>query len=320
METATEAPTVQQAFQAAKEEHSAAAERALPAEKSPGAAPESQTDEAKAQPPTADSAQPEISDLISDEELQSLRTTTGNDPDKLAKELKAVFTKKTQALAAERKQVAKLAEYADFIADLDTDPAGALTRAAEQLGLVVSPKPAEVKATEAASSIVQDVSAQVAAALGPELDFLAPAITKAIEAVVEPRLKHAIGEAVEPVKAAQQALVDKASAEQTEATLKAFTDRHPDWKQHEPAMLKVGILPSPGMTELDFMEALYTLATKDAVVAKATKAAIDRLTKGAATAEGKDAPLSGDKVTVSRPAHPTIAEAFAAAKRGERWE
>ncbi|HYB96811.1 MAG TPA: hypothetical protein VEC39_17695 [Vicinamibacterales bacterium] len=327
MTTATAEPlTLQQAFTQAKEEHSAAAERAPSGEASTErAAATAQPDEAQAQPPATDSAAPEITDLISDEEYSALQTKHAGNTDAVLKELKGVFTKKTQQLAEQRKTVEALAEYAPFITALQSDSKAAIKAAAEQLGLVVTDKSIETTATETATKTAEgmadDVIAGFKQALGPDLDFLADKLAPAIHQLVQNVAKAAVGEAVTPLQTQQQTLLDKAAQEQTDATLKAFTDKRPDWKQHEPAMLKIAEQLKPnGMSEIDYLDTLYTLATKDIAAAEAAKKAVERMTKAAKTDEGKSHPLPGSQVSVARPTSPSIRDAFEAAKRGERWE
>ena len=325
LETA-ESPTIQEAFLAAKAEHSGTPERALDDDGTPAPEPATTTDEPPAQAPASDSASPETGDLISDADLSALHAKHPNDPAALAKELKGVFTKKTQELAEQRKAVEDLAGYRDFIADLKRDPGAALTRAAEQLGVTLAPKSETTRATETAtataSTLADSTVEEFRQALGPDLDFMADQLAPAIRSLAERVAQAAVGQVVEPLKASQQALLAKASQEQTDAVLKTFTAQHPDWKAHEAAMMTIAkTLPAAKDADpLDYMGTLYKLATYDLQMAAATKTAVERLKKGAATAESTAETLSGEKVTITRPANPTTREAFEAAKRGERWD
>lgn len=317
--------SIQQAFEQAKAEHSAPQNEPAATEASPDATGAATTpDEAKTEPPVTEAVTPETDDLISDADLASLKTKHGNDPDALAKELKAVFTKKTQALAEQRKSVEALSEYSDFIADLRKDPSAAIAAAAKQLGLTIAPASLEAKATETVTktteALADDAVASFRQALGPDLDFLADKLAPAIQAMAQQIAHATVGQAVEPLKAHQDTLLSKAAEEQKASALASFTEKHPDWKQHEQAITALSAKLQPnGMEPLEYLSTLYALATKDIAAAEAAKKAVARMTKAAAADEGKSTAVSEGKVSLARPANPSLKEAFEAAKRGERW-
>lgn len=314
--------TIQQAFESAKAQHSAAAERAQGTEASPASTETgTQADESTAQTPPADSATPET-DLISDAELTALREKHKDNPDALAKELKAVFTKKTQALAVERKQVERLSGYSDFIDAIEAggdSAADAIRQAAEHFGLQIAPKltAAQTTAATATDTLLESFKAK----LGPDLAFLADSLAPAVKAVVEDAVKTAVGEATKPIQEATSTLIDRATQEQTDTLLKGFSERYPDWKTHEPAMLKIAesFQPGPKTTPDAYLESLYFLATKDARIDAEVKKVVAKMTTGAATAETRTSTVSGDRVTTAPPAGASFKDAFAAAKQGKRW-
>jgi hypothetical protein len=318
--------TVREAFEQAKVEHSANTERALAADGSDATETATPPDEAKTEPPASDAVTPEISDLISDEEYATLKATHKDNPDALLKELKGVFTKKTQTLAEERKTVAALTKFAPFLQELDRDAASAIKAAAAQLGLTVSDTRVETKAAETATTTAEtmadDVIAQFRTALGPELDFLADKLAPAIRSLAENVAKSVVGSTVAPLKTAQESLLNKAAQEQRDTVLKSFGEKHPDWKTHEPKMLDIAakVKPAEGMEPSEYMDILYTLATKDLATAETTKKVVERMTKAAKADEGKSNPLPTAQVAIVRPANPSVRDAFEAAKRGERWE
>lgn len=315
---------MQEAYAAAKEEHSTTSSEPVAAVASTatgGAA--TMSDEAKAPPPAKEGATSEISDLISDDELATLKTKHKNDPDALAKELKGVFTKKTQALSEQRKALEGLEDYKDFIADLRANPTDAIARAAEQFGLTVAPKAkAEETAAKTASAQIDALMEGFKAQLGPDLSFLADTLGPAVKGLVENIVKTTVGQAIEPLQQSQQVLRDKAAAEATDQTLSAFTKKYPEWQKHEPEMVKLGERFQPGkdVSADEYMESLYLLATKDTFVADGVKKAVERMTNGAKASEGKSESVADSKVTVARPANPSFKDAYEAAKRGERWE
>lgn len=319
---ATDSPTLQEAFEAAKAEHSSP-ERALDA----GASTETGTvkgpDEAKTEPPVSDAVTPEISDFLSDEELSSLKAKHGTDADALARDLKAAFTKKTQSLAEQRKSVERLAEHADFIDALQKDPLATIQQVAERMGWNIAPKTAEAQATEHADATIAKAQNGLRDRLREKLtahglDFLVDPIADS----VEPSVKEAIEEAIKPMKSALKTHDDRAAEGQRDAVLAAFEAKHPDWKAHEASMTKLSarIKPGDGVEPGEYLETLYDLATKDTREAEAVKRHIAKMTQAAKADEGKSHSVADGQVMTARPANPSIREAFEAAKRGERWE
>lgn len=327
---ATAAPaTISEAFQLAKEEHSVSTERALDEGTGTGAtATATQPNEAKTEPSATATVTTDTDDLISDTELQALKTQHANDPAALEKAFKAAYTKKTQALAEKAKGYEPLERHRDFITALDnpTTRADALKAAAEHFGFTLSPKTTEATATETvaktATSLADDAIASFREALGPDLDFLADKLAPAIQALAKNVAQATVGQAVEPLKTSQQALLDKAATEQRDAVLASFAEKHPDWTTHEAAMMKIAetLPPGKGSDPLEYMSTLYKLATYDLSVGADVKKAIAKMTKGAAADEGKSTSVSEGKVALARPANPTLRDAFEAAKRGEKWD
>ena len=314
---ATDVSTIQQAFEQAKTEHSAPAERAEPAVASPESPASPSPDETPAASPettTADTTD-RSSDLISDAELSALQLTHKDDPAALAKALKGRYTQKTQALAEERKAVADLQQHAEFLRAFKTDPEGTLRAEAARRGLQIGAPIQETKAVEQAKSVVDDAVAQFKTALGPDLDFLGDALAPAVKAMAETIAKQTVEHATAPLKSAQDTLLTKAAEEQTTAVMQAFAAKHPDWTQHEPAMMKIAATLKPnGMAESEYLDTLYTLATLDIQKAEAVKVATERITRVAKTAETRTDGTPEKRVDTSSRKVSSIAEAFAEAK------
>ncbi len=314
----SETPTVQQAFDQAKAEHSAQ-EQAPPESKSStaAAADTSTTQDTDTAPGASSERATESTDLVSDADFQAIQAKFPNDPVKQRAELNRVFTQKTQELAALRKP---LEAQKDLLDALESDPTKTITQLAEQLGLKISPSSAETKVTETAATAVDTALESFRQALGPELDFLADKLGPAMKSMAENIAKTVIDQNVGPLKQQQETLLSRAAAEQTAATMKTFGEKHPDWKTHEPAMVKLmGQLQPNGMAEADYLDLLYQHVTRDTTIADAVKKAMDRITKGAKDADTGDRPTSETKVTDTPPRMPSVMEAFQAAKRGERW-
>ena len=308
----TEIATVQQAFDAAKAQHAPATEV------SPAVASPAQPDEATAAPPDTKTAPPEPTDLLSDEEYAALERTHANDPAKLAKELKAVFTKKTQALAEQRKSLEPLQRFQEaYLAD----PTATITDLATRHGLTIAPTPQETQVTTTAATIAEVMAARVKTELGPDLDFLAEPLTRAFRTMAEEVAKSVAEQTVKPLKEQQDQFLTRAAVEQTATVMQTFEKSHPDWKKHEPALVALSRQLQPnGMTELDYLDLLYAHITRDQQIADATRKALERMTQAAETAEGREHPPSDSRITVTSTAPQTIREAYVMAKRGERVE
>lgn len=303
-------PSMQQAFEAAKVEHSEKPEQAV--------APEASTAKTDPVPPAqhteqaagAPSVTADASDLISDADWAALQETFKGDSAKQRAELNRVFTQKTQALAAERKRLARAEPHLDLLDAYETDPAGTIRQLAEQHGLVFAPaveKPAPDAATDRFLSLAKTK-------LGPDLDFLAAPMAAMLSEVTAPLLTE-----LESLKSQTTTIVSKATNAEVDGHLAAFEKAHPDWKDHEPAMLKLGLMPGAHMSAGDYLEACYKLVTFDSQVDKAKADAVTKLSKAAEAAEKETQTVPGKQVQLTAPKGATMRDAFAAAKRDERW-
>lgn len=336
-------PSFQEAFAQAKEQHSKAAteetdEQAPPAEASTDGDDESETEEtaeaAAAAPdakkaPAAKPATPET--LISPEEFTALQTKHAKDPVALVKALEGAFTKKTQALATKVKSVERLEQYEPLLDAYEQDPAAVIRLLAEEHGIELVAKgtaPAKEPAASETTTAVDTMLDEFRETLGPELEYLADGLAPAITKLVEKLTAKTVQAATKPLEEAQKTLLNKAANEATETVMSTFGTKHPDWKDHEPAMMALaGKIEPKGMTEIEFLEHLYQVATRDAwekdkdtQVAEATKKALAKIAKGAATTETHQVATPESQVRKAPPETPSFSEAYEAAKRGERWE
>jgi predicted glycoside hydrolase/deacetylase ChbG (UPF0249 family) len=152
--------------------------------------------------------------------------------------------------------------------------------------------------------------------LGPDFEYLADGVAPVVKRIVEQLVSHATA----PLRhradqvAALEAERDNArairEAGQAEAkTMAAFSERHPDWKDHQQAIAELSQKwSSQGMTQAEYLDHLYTLVTADARHEAQPR---ERDTTGAD---------DGDRQADTPRSTPTFAECFRAAKRGERWE
>lgn len=342
-DTSDALPTFQEAFEAARDQHSRSAEaddeHAASAEASTD--DETETDATATRTATAEAASKEAATseqpstqtgLITDEEFSTLQTKYAKDPAKLRGELEAAFTKKTQALAEQRRSTERLSRYVDIIDAYEADPEATVLALAQQHGLTIT-RPGETTAETAdtTTTAVDAVLGEFKEALGPELEYLADGLAPAITKLVERLTASTVDKATEPLKAQTKGLLDRAAVEQTETVLQAFGKTHPDWQEHEDAMFALSQKLSPnGMSEVEYLGHLYKLVTADAQasahakeletkVAAGVKAAIAKMTKGAETTETRQDATPERQVRSQPPSTPTIHEAYEAAKRGEVW-
>lgn len=339
--TTSERPTFQEAFAAAKEEHSkAAADEQAPGQEAStddeaetDTSPSHTTAAAVATAETATS-KPETTDLLTDEEFKTLQSKHANDPVALRKALVGAFTKKTQGLAEERKTYERMKPYVELIDAYEEDPEGVLTRLAAESGFSLVAKGAKPAGdtpageTAATADAVDEVMTEFRESLGPELEYLADGLAPAITKLVE-RLTQTTGEkAVAPLKEQVDSLLGKAAQDQTDVVMKAFETAHPDWKEHEPAMMKLAARVQPkGMTESEYLEHLYANVTRDAweknrdtEIAEAVKRRVAKMTKGAEETETREESTPEHQVR-KRPAGPVdFRQAYEDAKRGIRYE
>jgi hypothetical protein len=240
------------------------------------------------------------------------------------KKMQKAFTAKTQKLAAERKEVERLKAYKEFIDKYESDPKATLTELARQQGILppetAKQEPAKAAAVEQAG---EDMQAKLRTLLGEGNEPLADGLAQ----IFKEGLEKTIDKNLQPIKEQQQAAVREAVASSTEADLKAFEQKHADFKEHEQAMFEISkkFVPNPSspMEVDEYLEMLYKMATVDAVKSATetdqTKKVIARINKAAASSESKDAAVSESKVTPAKPKRPTIEEAFEAAKKGVAW-
>jgi hypothetical protein len=324
------APTLDQAFEQAKAEHSPAPESKTPAaaehapsaktsETSDGKPAATSTPAAQASTATTEGATDDTT-LISDEEYARLATEHKDDPAALRKALNTAFTTKLQKLADDRRG---LEGWQEVIEGFESDLEGTLAELAEQQGYrLVKPdgETGPTTATTVAKDAVVEAVDAFKASLPEEYKFLGEELGPAFKAMAENIATAVIAKHVGPLKAQADTLVERAATEQTTATMQAFGKAHPDWQTHEPAMMALaGKLSPTGMTELEYLDTLYYLATKETATATAASKAVERMVEAATKAEPKTESTPEARVRRA-PRNPTIEEAFEAAKRGERFE
>lgn len=231
---------------------------------------------------------------------------------KLAKGLQRSYTKKMQALG-ETEKFRKLFEG---------DPQLVIQRLAETSGLKV--KIGEEAAVTTASpatpatpavSPVQAVAASVRAKWVP---IVGEEAADQLLAGMQEIVNASTGAAVAPIIEGQT----KQAREQAQAKFKEdfgrFEKEHPDWREHETAMLELSKQLNPQMSPYETAKFLYNHVTRDKQVAKArTEGALKTATKVKRAVEAAEpAPrtrIPGSKVKTAPPVYQTSRDAILAA-------
>jgi len=269
----------------------------------------------------ADETPEEVSTgLVTAEEYARVK----DDPAALRKALLKGFTQATQKTADVRKS---LGSWADVKDAFDEDPATALKALAMQFGVDI--REPEKKPGQTQAEAVRDAGEQaveklktVLAKVG--LDELAEELAPVLREIAE----GVAGKAVEPFKAGQDQILDESAQREAAAVMETFAKSHPEWKAGNDVDKKMAALAKTMpvakddktgkalISDTDYLENLYFLATKDTAISKAAQDAVDRMTRSAGEADGTrtTTTVAGDKVAKTPPN-----EAYQAAKRGEVW-
>ncbi len=248
--------------------------------------------------------------LLPPEEVEKLTGKAKAQYDRMNK----AFTTKTQALAATRKE---MEQWTGVIEGLKSNPDAVIEQLAKQRGLTIS-KPQE--------AAIESQAADALAQLPEEWQtFLKPIFEqygKTILASVDGKLK--------PIEQAHQQIISEATAAETKATIEAFDSKYPGWKKHEAKMTELGgkFIPTAGaMTDFEYMETLYKLATADMKKVDQLKETVKQINKSAASVEPNAPGVSDVRVEQTRPANWTsmtdkerMRAAYDAAKNGVVWK
>jgi hypothetical protein len=283
-----------------------------PTEDSPADHPPTTTDDvtpADAPSDTPSDTDPETQ-LLTDDQVEALK----DDPVKLRKELQRAFTRKTQKLADERRE---LEPFRDLIAAYREDPAGTIEDLARQSGLEVrKPSPAD----SPTSDPVADAKKVLLEALGPEYEDLAEKLGPAISKVAQLEAARIS----QPLQEAQALQLQTAMVREADNEMKTFGDTHPDWKQFEPEMTRLATVIEPKrgahVDPQEFLDILYTRAKAGKAVADATKKVITKMTKASEASSAEPGAVGADKVALAPNTPPTFRQAAEFARRGQRLE
>lgn len=303
-EKAEKAPTGKDAFKAARESL-----RAQSVDQGGDKAPDDTSTAKPAEEPEKVADQPtetaeEPDTILNDEELAKLSPKDRANAEKW----QAKLTQRGQALSAREKELAQAEQLLKALTD---DPDAAIEELAKQRGLTLS------KAKQDAT--VEQKTQEAMSKLPAELEFLRPIFDEFGKQIMESMR----GE-IQPLRDSQNEIVSKAVAAETTSTIEAFSAKYPEWQKHEGRMLELGqkFMPTAGaMSDFEYMETLYRLATADTTKAEQTKKIIEKINKSAASVEPNTSGVSSDRVehVLPPPGKRSIRDAFKAASRGERW-
>lgn len=306
--------TFQEAFAAAREEHSVEEQATDDAAGTEATIGDTET----AQPPaeTSDEAagQPEAT-----AEEDEGRILSKEDEAKLSPELKATyrkmqksFTQKTQKLSAKYKDAEQDLELGRA---LRSNPTAVIEAIATQTGMKLVKGEVQKGDAPTTPEVSGSIGDELKKDLGPELAWLADRLAPAIERIVERKIG--------PTQQGLNEVVAQSAAAETNATMTAFGEKYKGWEKYEPKMLEIArrVQPTDGqMTDYEYMELLYTLARAGETEAESTKRAIQRINGAAEKAESSESGIPTSRVAPAAPSkRPTFKQAFEAAKRGEVW-
>lgn len=314
--------TIDQAFADAK--HSA--ETAEPAG-TPAAATDSPSDgateTATPAPETTDKAAVQGAEaaatdqLLSQDEEAALK---GQSPEERMKAMEANYTRKTQALAEERR---KYEPYAQLEKAMEQDPAGVLERVAKHYGVDVSFGQGKAAETKAETPVADDFLNALRA--DPELGFLADRLKPVFEAFEQRLTKQVVEKEIAPLKTAERNRQTEAAKKDTEKAFEEFGKDHKGWDKHAAELHKLSeqLQPGKNMTQRQYLEALWDLYISRNPV-EATKKVVERINKSAAAAEKSDTGVEPSKVSAQAPKFGSLDDAVEAsvkaARQGVRWE
>jgi len=267
-------------------------------------------DQGQADPP-ADDASAAEGEFFSQEEFDQL--VAAGDPAAVRKAMQGAYTRKTQSLAAERKE---LEGGLNLLRAIQSDPGAAVRQMAKELGLSIA------EAKEVAQA---DPTAATAEKLR---SVFGEGITQQLFPILQEMLSTHTKSALTPVQEMLEAVKRESVQRESAATLQAFKAKHPDYEKFQPIMMQLAgnYTPKDGVWTLERLDDLYELATARANRAKDARATSDRMidsARAAATSAGPRATPKGNFSATPPPAadlNSAMDRAFEAAKRGQRYK
>jgi hypothetical protein len=289
-----------------------------------GAADEDAEGEGDGEDEEAEEGEPEPEKFLSDAEIKALQKKHKGDPGALSKALQAAFTKKTQRLAAERSQYARAREFAPFIEAFDEDPMEAIRILGRMNGLDLKQLAAAGEGKVEEPTVEEPKPAPTLA----EFDFDQEKWGAAIATWAKDEAKREIRAELKPVRERTEAIATTQMLARTDEVMRGFTERHPDWHDHEDAILALSteLAPTPRMTEDRYLDLLYdhvTRAQREESIRKGERGRLKKTLERVSTAEPGEArsrAVPDNRVRKVAPKSFNLRDAANAALRGEVWE
>jgi len=223
---------------------------------------------------------------------------------KLAKGLQRSYTQKMQALG----------EVEKFKKQLEGDPQSILQRLAEANGLKV--KFGEEAKAETTATTTDPIAAVAAAVRAKWVPIIGDEASDQLLAGVQEIVAAASGAAVRPLIESQTAREREQATARFKDDFGRFEKEHPDWKQHETAMLELSKKVNPQMSPYETAKFLYDHVTRDRQIAKAKAEASGAAKVKRAVADAEPAPrtrIPGSKVKTAPAVYKTSRDAALAA-------
>lgn len=252
----------------------------------------------------------DATELISKSRFDELK----KDPEKLHKELLRAANKKFRDAAEIRKSASS---YAGFISALEENPRAALKELAAKLGMTIEGD-TEAAVKKSSADAQAEVLDEVRKALGDDYAELADKLVPAVKAIVD----RATQVALKPIVDKQEEIIRDSAMRSSAQAMEQFSKLRPDWKKHEPAMVKLSqkLPPGAGMSESEYLDILYFQVTRDKSTGDAVRRTVNRMTKSAGESKKTTGTVSKDKVAQRPTGTVSFKDAAAAAIRGERFE
>jgi len=223
---------------------------------------------------------------------------------KAYKGLMQSYTKKMQALG----------EVEKFKKQLEGDPQSILQRLAEANGLKV--KFGEEAKAETTATTTDPIAAVAAAVRAKWVPIIGDEASDQLLAGVQEIVAAASGAAVRPLIESQTAREREQATARFKDDFGRFEKEHPDWKQHETAMLELSKKVNPQMSPYETAKFLYDHVTRDRQIAKAKAEASGAAKVKRAVADAEPAPrtrIPGSKVKTAPAVYKTSRDAALAA-------
>lgn len=223
---------------------------------------------------------------------------------KAYKGLMQSYTKKMQALG----------EVEKFKKQLEGDPQSILQRLAEANGLKV--KFGEEAKAETTTTTTDPIAAVAAAVRAKWVPIIGDEASDQLLAGVQEIVAAASGAAVRPLIESQTAREREQATARFKDDFGRFEKEHPDWKQHETAMLELSKKVNPQMSPYETAKFLYDHVTRDRQIAKAKAEASGAAKVKRAVADAEPAPrtrIPGSKVKTAPAVYKTSRDAALAA-------